>query len=64
MCVRVCVEVGVSLLGLLGYKYELDCVQVPSDHTSHTMRLLALLLMIGAAGKIAQINILTLTHMQ
>lgn len=34
-----------------GYKYELRRVQVSSDHSPENMRLLALLLMVGAAGK-------------
>ncbi|XP_056237534.1 trypsin-like isoform X2 [Seriola aureovittata] len=38
-----------SALGLVGYKYELGCFQVFSDHSPDTMRLLALLLMVGAA---------------
>lgn len=40
-----------STLELVRYKYEPGCVPVSSDHSPDTMRLLALLLMIGAAGK-------------
>lgn len=42
---------GPSTVGLVAYKYEPGCVQVSSDHSPDTMRLLALLLMVGAAGK-------------
>lgn len=48
-------------LGLMGYKYELGCVQVTSDHSPDTMRLLALLLMVGAAGKEKEILTMTKT---
>lgn len=37
--------------GMMAYKYKLPCYQVSSDHYPDTMRLLALLLMVGAAGK-------------
>lgn len=51
-----------STTGLVGHKYEPWCVQVSSDHSPDNMRLLALLLMIGAAGKERQKYILT--HMR
>lgn len=37
--------------GLAVYKNKPGCDQVSSDHSLVTMRLLALLLMVGAAGK-------------
>lgn len=42
--------------GLVGYKYDLGCVQVSSDHSPDIMRLFALLLMVGAAGKDTEIH--------
>lgn len=40
-----------STAGLVEYKYELGCVQVSPDLSPDTMKLLVVLLMVGAAGK-------------
>lgn len=53
---------GPSAVGLVGYKYEPGSVQVSSDPLPDTMRLLALLLMVGAAGKDTNTHIHTYLH--
>lgn len=58
------VEGGIrpGIAWLAGYKYVPRWVQVSSDQSLDTMRLLALLLMIGAAGKDTEIDKDTSTH--
>lgn len=55
-----------SKVGLVEYKYELGCVQVSPDLSPDTMRLLVVLLMVGAAGKemdtCTKTNVHLLTH--